>query len=175
MSAFLAVDPTTGEVLEERERQRVADEAARRIATRSAEIAALARKRAELADQLLAVEALQAQDLTIIRRTVPVDGRADGGFAWITVAPGKKSAQRVSSSGCAPWREPLLALGLGMLGPAPPPPYKAPTLTELKAARAELAAAGIPFTELAPEPREPEPVVQVVPKTIRVIPDDEDR
>lgn len=158
---FTPYDLETGQVLDAEVAQMAADEAAARIRSRLSEIELREQEMAELAEQVSVLRAQDQRDLETILATLDVDGRADGGDAWLVVEPAPRRAQRVSATGCDPHREILLALGLGSEGR---PPYRPPTLTQLKAARGELVARGIPFEHLAPTPRVAYPVVKVVKK-----------
>lgn len=86
--------------------------------------------------------------------------RADGGSHYAVLVPPKRGAQRVDRQVAQRERETLLTLGLGHEQMA----YHPPTISAIRAARAELIAAGVDLDALAPEPVAGPATVQLVPR-----------
>ena len=95
-----------------------------------------------------------------LQKVLPVEGRADGGVAWVVLTPGKPGRRSVSAQGCDAYREQLLTLGLGRLEQT----FRPPKISEVDAARAELTAAGVPVSVIAPTPEAHAPTVVIVAK-----------
>lgn len=150
---MIHVDPTTGEVLEPAEAQALADSLALEIVPLEE---AIDQARAEVQALVHRREALVYKLRPLLGET----GRADGGAAWVVAVPPVRGAQRVSAAGCALWKEQLLTLGLGYEEKV----YRPPKITEVRAARATLIAAGVELEDIAPEPHPGPPAVEVVPK-----------
>lgn len=147
------VDSSTGEVIEADERSRRAESIARELAKlepalaeAQTEVSELAKRRGELERAL--------------RPLMAEDERVDGGSAWVVLEAPRRPAQRVSREGAERWREQLIGLGLG----AEETVFKPPTISAVRAARAEIVAAGIPMVAIAPEPLAGPSVLKVVPK-----------
>jgi hypothetical protein len=147
------LDPITGEVLPDGAIVDVPnDELAKEYAQTAHEVARL---QAELGAMQAKLDILAAE----VRARVPVGEKIEGGgFTVVVAMPSRRPARRVIASRCVPFREKLLALGLGEVEEV----YKPPTIGQVRAAQARLIAAGIPIDEIAPDPGEGEPVVEVV-------------
>lgn len=88
-----------------------------------------------------------------IRGLIPVEGRVSAGAgAWVVVQPGKPGRRGVNALACEQFREELLSLGLGRVEQK----FHPPLISQVDASRAELTAAGIPISVIAPTP-EPRP------------------
>lgn len=132
-------DPETGEILTAKQVRALAAEFnSSRIAIREAE-EELTKMRAA---HSRANAALQAAGLQ------PGDSIAISNGRWfvVMIEEQKRGQERVSAKGCEKHVEELIGIGLGSMKFAPP------TAAEVKASRAALAVAGIPFRDIIPEP-----------------------
>jgi hypothetical protein len=147
------LDPITGEVLSD---GAVFDIPSDRLAQEYAQTAQeVARLRAELGAMQAKLDILAAE----VRARVPIGSKIEGGgFAVVVAPPARRPARRVIASRCVPFREKLLALGLGEVEEV----YRPPTIGQVRAAQAKLIAAGIPIDEIAPDPGEGDPMIEVV-------------
>lgn len=150
---FTPSDPRTGEVLDPAEAALRAESIAREYVAADAAYRAAKHDADELDARRYALS-------VALRKVLPVEGRADGGAAWIVIAPGKPGSRRVSAAGCDAYREQLLDLDLGRMETR----FRPPTISEVDAARAVLTAAGVPVSEIAPLPEPQAPSVVVVAK-----------
>lgn len=148
---IMFVHPETGELLDAAAALEVARGVAVELvaAKRAADDAA-----AECRDLDRRVEFLKAA----IRGLIPVEGRVQAGNAWVVVQPGKPMRRCVNTAACDAYREQLLTLGLGSVSQK----YRPPTISQVDAARAELTAAGVPISEIAPTPGPYPPEVVIV-------------
>lgn len=140
-----AVNPTTGELVD------LEPIAAEYLAVHAAHEEAL-REARTLGTRL-------AQLRTTLVELLPPDGVVDAGDAVVVKAPPARPAQRVSRSGCEPFAEELLELGLGRMG------YMPPGIAAIRAKRAAIIAAGLPLDRIAPTPMAGPPTIEIVPKT----------
>lgn len=141
------IDPATGELAPAEEVERaaldyvlLADE--------------VAQDEADLADKRKRLASLAAELLEVIE----IGEAIDAGPASVVKVPGHRASQRVSGSGCAPYVEELMGLGLGSME------YRPPGISEVRANAARIIAAGIPYDRVAPQPSDAPPFLQVVPK-----------
>jgi hypothetical protein len=95
---------------------------------------------------------------TVIRLNVPLNHKiaGQGSNAVVVVDPDRRPAQVVDRHACAAYEEQLLDLDLGELIFVPA------KIADFRAKRAQLAAAGIPFDAIAPDPGTGTPRVVVV-------------
>lgn len=147
------IDAATGEVLGDLEIKALADSLATEIVPLDK---ALEEAREEVAKLVARREVL----IHKLRPLLGDEGRADGGPAWVVAAPPTRGSQRVSRGGCESYREQLLTLGLGEMKLV----YQPPLITQVRAARADLVAAGIPLEDIAPTPKPGPSTIVVIPK-----------
>lgn len=102
----------------------------------------------------------RVEELAIaLRELLPPDGVVDAGEFVVVKAPPTRPSQRVSRSGCEPYAEELIALGLGRMG------YLPPGIAAIRSKRAAIIAAGIDLERIAPTPMAGPPTIEIVPKT----------
>lgn len=150
----LVADPMTGEVITPELAHECRQTWAQALADCRAAIQAAERELTELrADETRLVASLNTDEM------MPVDSAISlGGGRFLVREPGGWTSERIDTAVAQTWREQLLDLGLG----ADKPVFTPPTAAQVKAARAELIAAGVPVGQLIPERRQQ-------PSTLRVI------
>lgn len=149
----MPVHPETGEVLEAEQARFIAEDAAFGLVACRAALK-------EARDEVKRLEQDEARYLATIRATTPVDGTVDAGEATCVVVPGYQGKRSVVRSECDRWAEQLVEAGVAERATG----IKYPTVSSLTAARAELAAAGVPVGDLIAQPDPGPPDVKVVRK-----------
>lgn len=143
-----AVHPVTGEIIDDP--ARVAREYAR-----------LDQQIHDLSHEVNKLIAARAALEPAVRGCLQVAARLDGGDCGVVEAPpARRPAQRVDPAACQTHAEQLETIGLGEWKRA----YAPPRAAEVKAAAAEIIAAGLPLHQILPDPPPPVPEVRVVPK-----------
>lgn len=152
LDVFQAVHPVTGEVLDEATALEVASEVAALLVEEE-------RLRREKAASLRVSEEACARLRSSIRSLVPVEGSVRvSPTVSVVVQPGKPGRRGVDAQACEAYRNELVALGLGRVEAR----FRPPKISEVDAARAELTAAGVPVSVIAPDPeKQPAEVVVV--------------
>ena len=144
----VCVHPITGEVIDD-------------PAAIAREYGRVCRQLADLNHQVNELVAARLELEPAVRGCLHVHQRLDAGDHWIVEAPpARRPAQRVDRATCETHAEELAGLGLGEWTRA----YAPPRAAEVKAAAAEIIAAGLPLHQILPEPPPPVPEVRVVPK-----------
>jgi hypothetical protein len=145
MSEQLLVNPTTGEVLDQRD----AEGLARHLAAVMDDIAELQAELGRLREEEMRLDIhLRSHGLRIGMRIYAGEHHGKRRYL-VCVPPDRRPAQRVNAAWCAKHSEQLLDMGLGYMQ------YKAPTAAEVRRKAGELVAAGIDVSEVLPEPNEP--------------------
>lgn len=146
----LVADPLTGEVIPPAAAHAARETWATALASIREAIRDAERELKDLrADEQRLDAALNTDDMMDVDSAISI-----GHGRFLVREAGGWTQERIDPAVAQTWREQLIGLGLGEDRPV----YAPPTAAQVKAARAELIAAGVPVAQLVP-PRRPQPSV----------------